>query len=761
MRSRMIAASIGIALVGWLPVLPSNMGVLSLLIVQMLLYIWGFKALSSQWQLRLIYFSFGLLYSLYCAQLVMSQLLPITMEGKSVDITGEIVQLPETVSSYSKPSQRFIMKVSSSPKEIDVKKVKLFWHGGPSVIPGQQWRLKVKLFRPRGLQNPSGFDYQHWLIQQGIGATGQVVSHESNSLIRHRTTSLDYYRWRLAQHLKQRLDHLEFSGLINTLLLGDKRGVSPEQWLLFANTGTIHLMVISGLHIGIIAILGFAIGRSLSIVLFPSSNILVATITALLFAVIYSAAAGFSLPTQRALVMLSVGMLILSCARNIPISYGFCLAIICCLTLNPLAATTVSFYLSFGAVATILYGTVGRRTLTESSWYKLLSLQIKIFIGMAPLLLLLFNQLPLSASFINIIAIPLFSLIIIPVLFSAAILSVVDKGFISHYLFQLVDDLLHITVVSLEYINSISSPFIFYDLPWYLWGLIFVAAFIVLLPKGFPLRHFILIVIIPVILYKPQKIMEGNFDVTVLDVGQGLSIVIQTASHSIVYDTGASWSGGSLARRVVIPFLRSQGISQLDALVISHKDNDHAGGYSEVISSIPVVQVYTGEPLSNSSRHTAPCIEQSWQWDGVSFTFLNAINAQPFYQGNNRSCVLRISTPTDTVLITGDIERPVETRLVVNDTDYLSANVLLAPHHGSLSSSSWPFIREVSPRYVIYSAGYNNTFHHPNRRVQDRYDALGVIPFNTAKQGAIFIKSRYDQPLTIKYQRQNKRHYWQ
>lgn len=763
MRSWTIAAALGIAVMSWLPSIPSAEPIIGLLLLLFVYLSFPFK--KSPWALKLnislAALLLGLLYGICFAQQLLHSLLPSSLDAKPVELTLRVEGLPEYRDIYGQQSTLFTARVLSNSQNLSLKKIRLRWLGAPKIEPGQHWLLVAKLRRPRGLANPASFDYQHWLIAKGIHATGWVDNSQAFKRLEPGILNKFRLRYAASKHLDSILVGVAEPAIIKALLIADKRRVDKDDWQLFADSGVIHLMVISGLHIGIVASYAYLLGRGLAVLL-PCSSLLAGSVFALSIAFVYSLLAGFSLPTQRALIMMAVFFLFRASGRYIPVSTAFAVAVLCCLLFDPLATTQPSFWLSFIAVAIIIMFVSGCRN-DAPLIKRLLYLQLALYLGMAPILLLYFQQLPSVVTLINLLAVPLFSVLLIPILIIAFTLSIFDNLLISKYLFIFSGQLLKYFITVLECLSDKADAIAISAMTTGTTMLVAILVISLLLPRGLPLKLPSFILLLFILWQKPKPLADQEFIVTVLDVGQGLSVVVQTRSTNWVFDTGASWQNGSMAQQVLIPYLRSQGVKRLEGVIISHGDNDHAGGLADLSKAFTIGNLYGQQSvfMTAAAMQAKSCESQTWQLDGIRFDLFNAGGDERERSSNDGSCLLRVSNSKHQVLLTGDIERQAEAKLWQSVPELLPASVLLAPHHGSLSSSSWPFIRTVNPQYVVFSQGYKNRFHHPHPRVVDRYQSLQVKAFSTALQGAISIKSLYDQPLEVTYQRQYKSFYWQ
>ena len=783
MRLWMIAMTLGIVLVCYFPLLPPlSITYVAIPLLALLLYP------NNAFRI-LILVLLGMCWGVQHGHGVLRSQLPQQLEGVDLWIEGTVTGLPELSVQRGKPVQRFDIAIEAAvcPHKQPtlscyqgINKLRLKWFGHTSIVPGQRWRLLVRVKRPHGMANPGGFDYQSWLLQQGIGGVGYIREHTDNQRLDDRGLfnkhwfvgygfigygSIDRWRWNIAAYLDTKLATLKHLPILKALLIGDKRSISRAQWELFARTGTIHLMVISGLHVGLICMLAYGVVRAICLCLFPHlAAERCAAIAAIIVASAYSAAAGFTLPTQRALMMIVVWMAAIYYRRNIAPSQGLVVALWFCLLFDPWAPIGLSFWLSFAAVAVIFYGTVGRKpgaSVANKSWLS----QYLVFIGLMPVLAILLGRVSLISPLANVVAVPVFSLLIVPANLVAAILSAFSaEG--SLLLWQLLDWLLHVIILTLSTLDQYTrgSMLPIPQLPLAAKMLALTGVLLLLLPRGTPLRAVGLILLLPMVLIKPQAPAWGDLRLTVLDVGQGLSIVVQTQQHSLVYDVGPAYSDDfDTASAVLIPYLQAMGISRIDKLVLSHGDNDHAGGWRKLIEQIPVAAVSYGEQLPGFGEHYKPCyVGQQWHWDGVIFEFLHPgpTTLAAITRGNNQSCVLKISVGSERFLLTGDIEHAVETQLVHSLGAALKSTVLIAPHHGSATSSSWSFIKQLQPEHVVFSSGYRNQFGHPRGTIMQRYIAINSKLHLTSQEGAILFEVMGGELLTPTHYRREKRRYW-
>ncbi|MEM9242897.1 MAG: DNA internalization-related competence protein ComEC/Rec2 [Pseudomonadota bacterium] len=688
--------------------------------------------------------SLGLLWVMLFVHHYQQDQIPSKLESKTLTVTGYVASIPVPNSKI----QRFTFAIKTINQQTHVLLAQLSWYQSGkarSIHVGEQWQLHVRLKKPHGFANPGGFDYEKYLFAHRIHATGYVVNRANNHLL-----SSHWYHYPLGRlrayffnQIYQQLKNEPLADLIPALTIGYRQTMTQQQWQILQNTGTAHLMAISGLHIGMIASLFFFLisylCRFLPRLLLRYPTKVIAAVGAIIAALIYSMMAGFSLPTQRAFIMVSVFFLALVCRRQLISWHGFAWALFLVLLIDPLAVLSASFWLSFTAVAVIIHALSGRLK-PPAKWQVILKMQFILLIGLLPLSLLIFQKTALSAPLVNLIAIPWVGFIVVP----ASLLGCFVVAFaptLAHWLWLL-------AVKNLQYLWKLLT--ILAAHPLLVWhhtitpiALFFalLTAFIMLLPKGFPGKIAVVFLCLPVIAISSHHPKQGQALFTLLDVGQGLSAVVETARHTLVFDTGAKFSPTfNAGDSVLIPFLRNKHIKTIDVLMISHLDNDHNGGTSALLRQIPVKKIYSSIPNSIKPNNLVCQRGQQWQWDGIHFQVLFPINVSKKNCGNNCSCVLKISVGKQSVLLTGDIEKSAEKTLLDNSQATLASSILVAPHHGSKTSSTPAFIQAVNPKFVLFPVGYRNRFHFPAASVVQRYRDIGAKLFSTDHCGAISFK---------------------
>ncbi len=731
-------------------VLPGSQWLIAVTVVAVIM------AWLRQW--RWLFYIMGVLWAIVFAMTRLADRLPESLEGIDTPVKGIIADLPE----QDERRMRFDFIVTESAQKLP-SKLRLSWYYPDQPIKaGQHWAFAVKLKRPHGSLNPGGFDYERWLFTEGVGATGYVRPSPKPVLLGRDLawTSIAVWRQNITEHLSQTLTDRPSLALIKALTIGDGNSITQNQWDVFRKTGTTHLVVISGSHVGLVAGLVYF----LAVKLWAWTGLLawspqrVAATAAMLVAVFYAGLAGFSVPTQRSVIMLSIVMLAIIFQRNVRPFNTLAVALFAVLAFDPLAVLSAGFWLSFLAVSVIVYAVAGR--LGKSGYFvEVIKINWATSVGLAPLLLLFFQQVSLISPLANFIAVPVISLLVVP-LSLLAVLVMYGSPVLAGKLFIMVDTTLQGLWWLLVRFAELPLATINHAQPSIL-ALAFVVPGILLLlaPSGIPARWLSLVMFLPLVFTAPKKPETGDINMTLLDVGQGLSAVVQTANHWLVYDAGAKFSAESdMGQSALLPFLRLQGAERIDKLIISHGDNDHIGGAASLMRGIPAEQLLTSVPQQLSDYSPIMCAAgQSWTWDNVRFTLLSPPHA--FASENDNSCVLKIQSATGDVLLTGDIEALAESWLTENYGNNLKAKVLIAPHHGSKTSSTLKFLQAIQPEYVLIPAGYRNQFGHPHQDVLVRYKQMKAKWLTSADSGAITINTR-DGSWVVQSMRDKESKYW-
>ena len=627
---------------------------------------------------------------------------------------------------------------------------------------GDEWGLWVRLKRPHGFRNPGSFDYEGYLFHERIRATGYVKDKPPPQLLNSDPYNYPVGRFRqyLGERIHAALSDNPFAGVITAFANGDQNGVSDTQWRVFQRTGTTHLIAISGMNIGLVSGIVFLLVRWLwgwtgsGVLRLPAHK--AAAVAALVAALFYAALAGFAIPVQRALIMLSVVLGSLLLQRNVRSSHLLAVALLAVLLYDPLAVMAPGFWLSFGSVAIILLVVQGR--MGERRWQVWGRVQWAITIGLFPLLLLWFQQASLAAPLANLLAIPVIEIAVIPLTLLGIVCQVLLPDAVAAALFQLAAWSMAQLWLALEAMAR------FDQLQWLqsapsLWALLCAAIGVVwlLLPHGWPARWVGAVWLLPMLLLRPAAPQPCEAWVTVLDVGQGLAAVVRTHEHTLVFDTGARFSPRfDMGRAVVAPYLRATGVRKLDTLIVSHQDNDHIGGAASLVEQYPAARTLTSVPERLPGAD--PCVAgETWRWDGVEFSLLNPLAESA--RRNNASCVLMVTSVHGKVLLTGDIEAKAERALVARWGEQLRAEVLVVPHHSSKTSSTEIFIDTVRPRYALIPVGYRSRYRHPHPTVVQRYAERNITRYNSPQHGALQVVLDAGGVKVTPYRQQAQR-YW-
>lgn len=698
----------------------------------------------------------GFFWAAIIAHVTLASALPAALEGADVQITGIVESLPDVTADRTRFRFRVEQLADAERTYPSPGQVMLNWYRqAPALSAGERWQLSVRLKRPHGMANPGTLDYERSLFQKGIRATGYVRADEANQ--RLGLVKWGYWFERMRQTIAKRIDSVlpqgAARGLVRALSIGDRSGISQAEWTVFRRTGTNHLVAISGLHIGIVSAIGFLVGgwawrrsaRLCSLVPAPQAG----AVAALACGFCYAGLAGFAIPCLRALVMLVAMLGGVLCRRPVQPARSLCFALLAIVLLDPVAVIAPGFWLSFGAVAVILLGILGRLRPAAVRLTTLLPalfrVQWVVALGLAPILLLLGFELPLVSPLVNLVVVPLFSFLLVPLtLFSVTTLMLwpAPGGLLLNATAGLLDQTQRLLALVAEHSDTLSPI----GIPplWMLLG-VMLAILLLLLPAGIPGRWSGVVLIWPLLLYRPSSPAPGEAWLTLLDVGQGLALVLETSEHVLLYDTGPSFrSGFNTGEAVVVPFLRGRGVGKIDRTIVTNGDMDHRGGLLAVRLALPTGDLMSGEPARIQADGAVHCSAgMQWTWDGVRFEILHP-DAASHWRGNDLSCVLAVSTAAGQLLLTGDIEAAAEERLVERYGDRLAAILVTVPHHGSASSSGERFITATGAKYGLVSAGYRNRYGFPKPAVVERWRSQGTTLLNTAEAGAISLRFKAD-----------------
>lgn len=639
-------------------------------------------------------------------------------------------------------------------------RLRLSWYDpAAQVEPDRCLQATLRLKPPRGLVNASGFDFERYAAAQQLTATGYITTAEHVACDMHQPVLRA--RNAIAERVDATLAPGRLRALVKALAIGDTRELNDLDWDAFRATGTTHLIAISGLHVGLAA----AVGGGLVWLLYwlwPALGMRLPrpqgmALGALIAAFLYAQIAGFSLPTQRTLI--TIAAMLLGVLMRIELGWWtrYAMALVAVLLIDPLAPLGAGFWLSFGAVAWLILAYSGQwRPLR--GWRIWVLPQLGLSVALLPLGLAFFQQTSLGAPVVNLLAVPYVTFVVVPVLIAA--LATWPLAPLSAMLLHLASWLL----VPFDALVSHAAqwPAARMALPeptWWAWLLAIGGTVWLLAPRGWPLRLTGLLALLPLAFPPRERLPAGDFDLHLLDVGQGQATLIRTANHALLIDTGPGFpDGGDLSDRVLVPSLTRLGVPALDALIVSHDDLDHSGGTDSLLRRLEVSGRYGALPekIAGGER----CLPgQRWDFDGVAIEVLHPPQLMP-YLGNESSCVVRVSGAGGSALIPGDIGEVVEGRLVREQAVAINVDVLIAGHHGSAGSSSASFLSAVSPQWVLYSAGYRNRFGFPRPEVTARVESVGARQRNTAETGAITVRFRHNAPIAVELARTRELRWW-
>jgi len=724
------------------------------------------------------------------AQSRLADRLPPELEGAELQLTGVVEALP--VSGLH--GVQFGFQVESCEPACALRaRVQLNWGSGrraervsPSVpvVPGERWRFTVRLKRPHAAHNPGAFDRELRWLQEGIAAVGSVRNGERlDPQVSGVLLAAERFRHIVRRSLPAAIDAglQREAGVLAALSIGDQAAISPALWSVFNQTGVGHLMSISGLHITMLAGLGGSLAgwlwRSRLAVRIGLPLRIPVAMVRLLVAVgvawAYSLIAGWGIPAQRTCFMLTVAALLLATGRlaSIVAAVGMAAALITCL--DPWAPLAAGFWLSFGAVLAIVWACAAQ-SIQLSSVRRFvdgaLRTQWAATIALLPLGALFFGSVSIVGPVANAVAIPLISIVVTPLALAGGALAPFwseGAGWVLWPAAQLTKWLLW----ALEHMARWPGAVIWLTPPQSAALLLGVAGCVLLLaPPGVPRRAAGALALLPLLCSPLDQPSEGEVRLAALDVGQGTAVVLQTGSRVLVFDTGPSQGPQSdAASRVIVPWLRRQGVHHIDALIVSHLDDDHSGGAATLIRDMTPDWVASSLPPQHAilagARRSLSCRRgEQWEWEGVHFRFLHPADPPEPARGsptNALSCVLQVQAAGVTLLLAGDIEAAQERRLVsLFGAEALRADVLLVPHHGSRTSSTDAFLDAVAPRAAIFQVGYRSRFGHPHPMVMQRYLDRGIEVLRTDHDGALMLRVAPDGTLHWTRSRLTPPRYW-
>lgn len=727
-------------------------------------------ALAVMWRLPrwrwLAVLLLGFVWCAWRADGAMHARLPRHLEKADIDVVATVHGLPRR-GEVANRFRVFVSHASLDGEPLDWHgNTRLSWYGAPDGAPApcSRWHLRIRPKRPRTLANPGGWDSERGALVRRQTASGYVRSQGDNRKLGDAFWCLDRWRAEVSAAIGRAVPQARDAHLLQALAVGDKRGLSDADRDVARANGISHLLAISGFHVGIAALFGAwlvcvpwwlipALGRLVPRQVAQGGG-------AFATALAYSAMAGFGLPTVRSLVMISVVALVVCLRRTTSGVQTLLAALLVVLLWDPLTVLSAGFWLSFGGVAFLLLGLAQPRSFLGHI-RAMGSTQLLMTVAFLPLTIWFFGRASILGVVSNLVAVPVVSLAVVP-LTLAGTLALPLSGTLAAWLWQAGGWILHwlwqLMLLTAHWPGghwfppAVTLPAVALALLGTVW---------LFLPRGLPARGLGLVLFLPLLLPPQPQLAEGAFRMWVIDVGQGLSVLVRTREHALVYDTGARYpSGFDMGQAAVLPLMHTLGVNRLDVLMISHGDNDHAGGAQSVASAFPEARRLSGEP-ARVEPHMAPChAGQSWSWDGVQFSVIHPDTHGTDPGDNDKSCVLLLEGAGGRALLTGDITRAAEPEIAERTGDGKPL-VLQVPHHGSKSSSGKEFLRAIDPQIAIASAGWLNRYHHPADAVVARYRRQGVRFLNTADTGAVEVRFPVGAaPWVATRWRLHADHYW-
>ena len=822
MRMLLAAFIAGESLFLFLPSLPDSSWLLwgvGLSILMISLACWQSmraKECLTYWQklfLALVLCLVGVVWSWYLADQRQRHLLPEMYEGVDLLLVGVVDGLPKVNDEgvrFSLSLER--IELEDQTKQIDLEKfptrVSLGWYSGwnksatiPTIQPGQRWKLPVRLKRPHGSMNPHGFDFERWMFAQDLGANGSVKSNTKGLYLSWRPQLLDDFvpsfnafvelsRWHLRQKILEALPEGRYAGVLAALVMGDQNAIDQKDWRVFNATGIGHLISISGLHVTMLAGFGSMVAawlwrrRSWPLIC-PVQK--VAALGGLIVALVYTWLAGYQIPAQRTTYMVGVVAVAVWTGRTTRAFDIWWWALFLVMVQDPWAPYTPGFWLSFGAVAAILYAMPGAPFLSEyghfqkPTWQESLReavrVQAVVTIALLPLTFYWFAQASVVSPLANAVAIPVISYVVTPL----AMLGSIAPSWAGVALLWLAHLAMEGVAWCLDPMANWSWSVVYQAQPSF-WAMVLALIGLVWvirpgeIVQSWRSRLCGLAACAGLFIPQTSGLDQGDYRMVVFDIGQGTAVLIETKNHRLLYDTGPKLSKLSDAgERSIVPYLRAEGISHINRLAISHKDTDHVGGALSVMRTIRIDDVLGTLPANHFLVREAkvlgipalPCQAlQEWQWDGVHFKVWHPDSETTFdpiyHQGkpNASSCVIEVHNKRHSVWLTGDVEIGGEALIADKYArDEQQQLILLVPHHGSATSSSEIFLDTLRPTWALVQAGYKNRYKHPVGRVVERYDARKIPLLQTVHTGAQIWESRAGQ-MSYRFWREVQKRFW-
>jgi competence protein ComEC len=728
---------------------------------------------------------FGFAYAAGHATWRMADELAFEDEGRSVAVIGTIASLPAKLER----GVRFEFDIERviTPNVRVPSRVLLGWYNGNTAVqPGERWAFTVRLKRPHGAMNPGGFDFEAWMLERNLRASGYVRAGRNDPLpVRTQTMvwqpryAIERARSALRDLLQPQLAEKRYGGVLLALVLGDQRAIADADWTLFNRTGIGHLVSISGLHITMIASLaGLLVGalwrRSPALLAWTAAQT-AAVLAGLTAAFLYALLAGWGVPAQRTVVMLATVSIAWLSASRIGAATSLALAAVLVCLIDPWAVLAPGFWLSFGAVAAIVWVVQGRPLQAAfATWRQVLHaatrVQVAVTLALIPATVLLFHQLSLVSPLANAAAIPIVSWVVTPLALLGAALAVLPAPLssIAEPMFGAANAAFSALATLLQWAASFSwAALPVATPPLALVVLAGVGVIWLLAPPGWPLRTVGALALLPMFVWPALRAADNEIWVTALDVGQGSALLVETRDRTWLYDAGARYSSDSDAgERIILPYLRHRGIGRLDGLIVSHLDGDHSGGAASVLRAMPVDRTISsiapGHPALGSRTDVERC-ESGMRWSSGALRFAVLHPTKGDYEGrratNSMSCVVLVTSGSTHLLLTGDVPLADESAMVAREPA-LHATWLAVPHHGSRTSSGAPLLDALGATSAVAQVGYRNRFGHPDPQIIARYRDRRIQFFRTDHAGALQWRFAPDATSTTFASRQSDARYW-
>lgn len=715
----------------------------------------------------LLWLAAGAAWTCWCASERLAERLPFARLSADFALTGVVAGFPSAA-----PGQITFAFAVAKPRPPGVPaRIRLTWYDAPAGVgPGDSLRVTARLRPPRGTRNPGGFDYERWLLVEGYGATGYVRDGALAAPGAGLAARWLRFRGLLAERIGAAVGDADAAALVTALALGERFRFTEQHWADFRRTGTSHLVAVSGMHVALLGLVVFALLRFVWLRLpapLASYDLEVAAGASVLATFYYAALTGFAVPAQRSLVMIAVALAVLVARRAVSPMQLLAATLLAVLVFDPFAPLAASFWLSFVAVAVLLALAVPRPLMSgahgliargRDGAFAFVRLQWWIGLALVPMTVAYFGEISAVGPLVNLVAIPLFNLVLVPFTVLATIGLSLDT--LAPHVTQLVAAVGSLASITVRCLHAVATlPGAAHAVPLPPWPALAVAGCGVALAVGggaLPGRRLAWLALLPLFVPALRLPEVGTARAVVLDVGHGLAVLVETRQHRLLFDAGpVSRSGFDAGAEVVVPALRSAGRRGLERLVVSHADNDHAGGAAAVVAAFPGVDVEKG-PDATALPGTVCERGHQWEWDGVRFAILHP-SADFAARGNDSSCVLAVTAGAATLLVTGDVERLGEGALL---TQPIAADVVVVPHHGSATSSSPAFVAAVGASVAIVSAGFANRWGFPRPEVRQRWEQAGAAVVVTGEAGAVSVELG-PEGAAVSTERDGRHRYWQ